>query len=163
VSAYRPEDWTDLFVACAGASAALAGLVFVAVSINIQRILGYPGLPDRAMATLLLLLGVVVVSILGLVPGLGREDLGVLMLVDSVGFLAAIAVMMVRGAPMERPLVEQALRMLMVALGTVPMVVGAVTLLAGSGGGLYWTLAGIVGALLGGVLNAWVLLVEILR
>ena len=37
--AYDPSEWTDLFVATAGASAALAGLVFVAVSINLERIL----------------------------------------------------------------------------------------------------------------------------
>jgi hypothetical protein len=40
VAAYEPSDWSDLFVASAGASAALAGLVFVAVSINIEFIAG---------------------------------------------------------------------------------------------------------------------------
>lgn len=34
MDAYDATAWTDLFVAAAGASAALAGLVFVAVSIN---------------------------------------------------------------------------------------------------------------------------------
>ena len=37
------------------------------------------------------------------------------------------------------------------------------TLLAEAGGGLYWTLAGIVLATVAAVANAWVLLVEILR
>jgi hypothetical protein len=41
--AYDPTEWSDLFVANAGASAALAGLVFVAVSINIERILKFDG------------------------------------------------------------------------------------------------------------------------
>ena len=40
VTAYDPSEWSELFVATAGASAALAGLVFVAVSINIERIIG---------------------------------------------------------------------------------------------------------------------------
>jgi hypothetical protein len=48
VTAYDPELWHDLFVAVAGAAAALAGLVFVAVSINVERILQYKGLPERA-------------------------------------------------------------------------------------------------------------------
>ena len=56
LAAYDPEAWSDLFVAAAGASAALAGLVFVAVSINIERILQYEGLPERALQTVLLLL-----------------------------------------------------------------------------------------------------------
>ena len=57
-AAYDPEQWHDLFVAVAGASAALLGLLFVAVSINLERILSYKGLPERALETLLLLLGV---------------------------------------------------------------------------------------------------------
>jgi hypothetical protein len=42
---YQPERWHDLFVATAGAAAALAGLIFVAVSINLEQILKYPALP----------------------------------------------------------------------------------------------------------------------
>ena len=41
--------------------------------------------------------------------------------------------------------------------------VGAISLIAESGGGLYWSVAGIVGAIISSVANAWVLLVEILR
>jgi hypothetical protein len=52
---------------------------------------------------------------------------------------------------------------LLVVLGTVPVVLGAVSRFAEAGGGLYWVAAGIVLATTGGVANAWVLLVEILR
>ena len=45
----------------------------------------------------------------------------------------------------------------------IPLLVGAISLIAESGGGLYWIVAGIVGAIIGSVANAWVLLVEILR
>jgi len=43
VTAYDAPEWTVLFVGTAGASAALAGLVFVAVSINVDRILKLEG------------------------------------------------------------------------------------------------------------------------
>ena len=50
MAAYDVEPWSELFVATAGAGAALAGLVFVAVSINIDRILKLPGMPDAGSA-----------------------------------------------------------------------------------------------------------------
>ena len=68
MTAYDASEWSDLFVASAGAGAALAGLVFVAVSINIDRILAGEGLPERALATVLTLLMAVCVSIVGLIP-----------------------------------------------------------------------------------------------
>jgi hypothetical protein len=50
-------------------SAALAGLIFVGVSINLTRILALPRLPNRAFQALMLLLTVLVVSSLLLVSG----------------------------------------------------------------------------------------------
>ena len=52
---------------------------------------------------------------------------------------------------------------MLAALGTLPYVVGGLLLIADADGGLYWVIAGVVGAIVGAVLNAWVLLVEILR
>jgi len=45
------------------------------------------------------------------------------------------------------------------ASAALALVIGGASILAGAGGGLYW----IVGALAGASINAWVLLVEILR
>ena len=45
----------------------------------------------------------------------------------------------------------------------MPFLIGAVSILAEPGGGLYWLVAGIVLAIAASVANAWVLLVEILR
>src|SRR5436190_22489479 len=86
LTAYDPSEWTDLFVATAGASAALAGLVFVAVSINVDRILKFEGLPDRALETVLMLLSVVLVSIVGLIPGQSTAALGAEVLALGLGF-----------------------------------------------------------------------------
>jgi len=46
---------------------------------------------------------------------------------------------------------------------TLPVVVAGVSLLVGAGGGLYWLVPGVVFSLVVAVVNAWVLLVEVVR
>ena len=41
------EAWVNFFVAQCGASAALLGLIFVSVSLNLTKILSHPLLPGR--------------------------------------------------------------------------------------------------------------------
>ncbi len=164
MAAYDAGQWTDLFVAAAGAGAALAGLVFVAVSINIERILQFKGLPERALETVLTLLGVVIVAIIGLIPGQSSVALGAELLIASLPLTILIARLSRasiddENEPRQWLIVRIAIR----GAATLPFVIGAVSLLLEAGGGLYWIVAGIVFAIGGGVANAWVLLVEILR
>jgi modulator of FtsH protease len=163
--AYDPSEWTDLFVATAGASAALAGLVFVAVSINLERILSFRGLPERALETLLFLVSVLLISVVALIPGQDHVALGVELLVISLAIDAIVmrqpTIQVEEGEAMRRS--WRVSRWTLRLIATVPFLIGAVSLIAASGGGLYWLVAGIVLAVAAGVSNAWVLLVEILR
>src|ERR1700723_1179257 len=146
-TAYSVGDWTDLFVASAGASAALTGLLFVAVSVNIEDILKNPGLPARALQTLLLLLSAVVVSLLGLIPGQGTTALGIELLALGLGFGIWVFVLAARSIPEVREYIHPVFHVAIVAPGTVPFVLGGASVLAQTGGGLYWIVGGIVGAL----------------
>jgi hypothetical protein len=165
VTAYDAAQWTDFFVATAGASAALAGLLFVAVSINLDRIIGEAGLPDRALETLLLLLSVVLISIVGLIPGQSSGALGTELLFVSLAVAIVILRLPTLGMasgftpPRSWLWTRWGLRL----VGTVPFVIGGFSVLLEAGGGLYWIAAGVVFAIVGAVANAWVLLVEILR
>jgi hypothetical protein len=164
LAAYNAAEWHELFVATAGASAALAGLVFVAVSINIERILKFEELPARAQMTVLLLLAVLLVSIIGLIPGQSRAALGGELLGEGLVLGTLIAVLAKRSfSKRPEPRSVSIIRYLVIAAGTVPFIIGGASVLAETGGGLYWTVGGIVFAIVGGVMNAWVLLVEILR
>src|SRR5215210_3084035 len=100
MAAYSASEWADFFVAGAGASAALTGLVFVAVSINVDRILGPQGLPERALATVMLLLSVVLVSLIGLIPGQSRADLAGELL--GLGLVIAVAILRLTSRSMAR-------------------------------------------------------------
>jgi modulator of FtsH protease len=165
VFAYDPSEWTDLFVATAGASAALAGLVFVAVSINLERILAFRGLPERSLETLLFLVSVLLISVVALVPGQGHVALGLELLAVTLAIDAIVlrqpAIQVEEGEAMRRS--WRVYRWVLRAVAIVPFLVGAVSILAEQGGGLYWLFAGIVLAIAASVANAWVLLVEILR
>ena len=65
----NPAHWTSFAVALAGVAAVLAGLVFVALSVNLERILRVAGLPGRAGETVIVLIGAVVQCAFLLIPG----------------------------------------------------------------------------------------------
>jgi len=157
------EAWSDLFVAAAGASAALAGLVFVAISINIENIIGYKGLPELSIVTIMLLVGVLIVSLFGLIPEQTHHALGLELLVQSLLWSALLLRFAVRSLPETHRREKMVSRFGLPAFGTVPYVVGAVLLTTGSDSGLYWVFAGLVGAVGAAMINAWVLMVEIRR
>ena len=156
-------EWSDLFVASAGASAALAGLLFVAVSINVDRIVGGEGLPELAAMALLLLVGVLVVSLFCLIPGQEAKVLGIELLVQSIFWTAAIFWCARLSFPSDRAGYQYVSRVVLPVFGTVPYLIGSVLLVAGVGDGMYWILAGMIGAILSAIMNAWILLIEVVR
>lgn len=159
---YDATEWHELFIASAGAAAALAGLVFVAVSINIERILALHGVPERALQTILLLVAVVVISIVGLVPQ-SSQLLGIEVLVVATLLCLAIGIPTRAAFDTGGNRKYLASRLVVVLPGSAFYLVGAVSLLAVTGGGLAWLVLGIISGIVGAVGNAWVLLVEILR
>jgi len=162
-TAYSARDWTALFAASGGASAALTGLLFVAVSVNIERILEVAGLPERALQTLLMLLSAVIISLLVLIPGQSPAALGVELLVAAVASGVALGRLLVTSEPALRQYSPTGVQVAIVLPGTLLFVIGALSLLTGTGGGLYWIVGGIIASIVGASANAWVLLVEILR
>jgi modulator of FtsH protease len=108
---------------------------------------------------------VLIVSIVGLIPGQDHVALGIellavtLVLVVVLGRLPTIEATSSGTETRSWVLTRWAVRL----AGAVLLLVGAASVLAAGGGGLYWIVAGIVFSVVGAVVNAWVLLVEILR
>ena len=160
---YDPELWHELFIMSGGAAAALAGLIFVAVSLNHEDILNVPSLAPLAAQTLTVLVGIVVLCALGLTPGQPRVVLGAELV--AVG-LAVCAVVIATTLRIRRHLQNRwwiVSHLLLGTVATVPLLVAGLSLLVGVGGGLYWALAEIVAGFLVAAYYAWVLLIEIRR
>ncbi len=159
------EKWAGFFTAELGASAALAGLVIVAISINIARILAEPTLPGRAAETLVAPTGVLVACSCALVPGQPGWLFGAqIALTGAVMFTApaSILVRLLRSkAKISRGYIVG--RSVLATFSCAPFVVSGILLWAGAPQALYWMVPGVVVSLVATVLNAWVLLVEILR
>ena len=159
------EGWKDFYVAVASATSALAGLVFVALSINLEKILAIPGLPARGAETVILLAGALIVALVTLIPGQSSLMLGVeLGAVGLVAWGAPFALQIAAGR--RRTYVKRwhfTLRAVLHQAATLPILVGGALMVVVETSAPYWLALGVVLSLCLGLLNAWVLLVEILR
>jgi modulator of FtsH protease len=167
---YDPARWSEFALAHLGASAALLGLVFVALSINLRAIVGSTTLVNRANETVIILASVLVSATVVLIPAQDRDVVSVELFVIAIATFS-IAWRLQRGALADDPGNEgrgpsraqfEVRRAL--SLGTaVLLTVAAITLSLEIGGGLYWWPVAIVAAYVSALANAWVLLIEILR
>jgi hypothetical protein len=158
-------DWNDFFLAQAGAFAALTGLVFVALSINLKEILEQPGLPGRAGEAVVVLVLPVLIGLLGLIPHQDERTLGAELLVVALAAWATVTTILfsARHSMRQRPNGEVATRIVLVQTATLLVVTAAAFLITGTTSGLYWQAAGTGVCLMVGMTDAWVLLIEILR
>jgi hypothetical protein len=161
---YDPSQWHDLLMAVAGASAALAGLLFVAISINLRQILDAAALPPRAASVLGALFLALIVSILALAPGQSSTVLGAELLVCAVPTWIATTYAYARsGRDEHQNRWQHRIDLTLAQLAVVPFVVAAVSLVVGAGGGLYWLLPAFIFVFITTATKGWVLLVEIKR
>ena len=62
MTGYHVSEWSDFALAQLGASAALLGLVFVGLSINLRDVIGSTSLVNRAAEAVIALAGVLVAA-----------------------------------------------------------------------------------------------------
>lgn len=158
------DAWQVFFVAQISASAALLGLLFVGVSLNLEKILAAPSLTRRALLALLLLLAVFVVGSAALIPGApaalkAAAALGAGLSLAWLGWSAS------RDA-WRHPATSRTNILFGLALtqaAALPYVVAAGLLLSGVPGALGCVAAAMIASTVKAVADAWVLLVEINR
>lgn len=168
--AYRISGWENFALAHIGASAALLGLVFVGISINLRDIVGSGPLVHRAAEAVILLGSVLATATVVMIPGQRRDLLSTELIV--VGGLLFVIVLYVQRDAMTHvaepgkpgpPRGSLAIRRAFGLGAAVLIVLAGITLGAEVGGGLYWWPVAVLAAYLGALTNAWTLLIEILR
>jgi modulator of FtsH protease len=159
------QAWFGFFQTSAEVSATLLGLLVVAISINLLRILDIPHLPDRAGAAMIPLAGVLVLSMLAQVPGQSVQTFGAETLAAGLTMGAMQARGLIRSLPHYRGAPSRWLwsRIFLTQGQGVPALVAAVLMILGRPEGLYCTVPAVIFALVAAEANAWVLLVEVLR
>ncbi len=157
--------WSDFFVAQLGASAALAGLLFVGLSVNLAKIVALPSLPSRAARALILLVGILMVSSLFLVPGQSVAALGAELLLPG----AAIWVLVTLSSAASLRVTErQYLPIHAVEFGFVELagalyVAAGLSLLTSHAVGIYLIVPAVLLSFVTAITDSWVLLVEVNR
>jgi hypothetical protein len=160
------ESWDSFFVAETAAAAALLGLMFVAISINLKQVIESAGLADRALGALLLLLAILIAGLLLAMPDQPVAMLGVEAAATAIvtGFIATL--LGVRGLrKAERQFRGNFVQNLVTNLAVLlPIFAGGLLMLLGGGeAGFYLVGAGMCLTIIKAVSEGWIFLVEINR
>lgn len=158
-------SWDAFLAAEVGASAALAGLIFVGVSINMNKIISYPRLVGRALQAMTVLVAALVVSSLYLVPGQSDQLYGAEVLATGVvawALNSRVDVKSVRTID-RRYRRANVFNVALSQAAAIPYVVAGGVSIAFGDAGLYWLVPAIMLSLVKAIADAWVLLVEVNR
>jgi modulator of FtsH protease len=167
IDAYRPDIWHDFFVVTGSAAAALAGLVFVAVTLHLRAIAGHIGHRHRARTILASLGQILIASLIVLIPTLDHVGAGVALVIVTGWLLYATLKSTVQIAPVLRrwrgdPIARTiAIR---TTIGDLSMVMGfggAIGVVAGYGPGLSFVGADMVVRFGLAIAGAWLLIVAV--
>lgn len=165
MNALLPEGWSDFGVAAAGASAALAGLTIVTISVNVRQILASPALVPRSALTIAGFVVALLASLALLLPQ-SPVAAGIEVLVVTAG-AACVEARAARADVRQQPTPPFAYSFAhaaLAALWILPFAVAGVLLLTtATVPGLFVLAFGIGAAVVASIVNTWVLLIEILR
>jgi len=159
------SDWQTFLGLQAGAAATLTGLVFVAVSINITKILTIPGLPGRAAESMLQFLQVFFMASVMLIPrqSLAAQGYEAGAIAACTWLAQVFSQMRYARSQSGHPRRWLLGRTVATQMASIPLFAGSIALLCGNPDGLYVMVPGFLLSFIAGVSGAWVLLVEILR
>ena len=162
VDFFRPEQWHDFFIMVGGGAAALAGLVFVAISLNLEGIFNDATHKYRAIGTLSGFTAAFVICSLALMGSQNYQAVGIEWLIISAiatgihvnGYLKAVKI--------GKSSVGLQQNRLLFGTGLyIAEIIGAIMLTLGNVAGLYVAAVSLVGLLAFMISGAWLLLMSV--
>lgn len=161
--AYHADGWQAFFGAVAAASAALAGLLFIALSLNVRAMAKDATFLARAREAFGGFLCLLVLALVTLIPGQGRRVLGAELVAFAlivVGFSVALQGSTVRRLSREHR-GRWVLRLLPLNLATAAILVAGGSLVIGRYGGLFWLMPTVIVYFVWAFFTVWSLIVQI--
>ncbi|MFG6504483.1 hypothetical protein [Microbacterium sp. P05] len=158
------QGWSEFNVAMVGATAALAGLVIVASSVNIAVIVKAATVTSRLAAAIATLVLAIIVGGLQLVPDISATWFGAVVLAASAG-AAAFAIHAAR-VILRDPDPADRLRLLKGTVGFLPVAAYAaagIVVFSEPAAAFALAAAGCLLAIVSAIVTSWVALVEVLR
>ena len=159
------SGWENFFLGELGASAALAGLIFVGLSINLQKIMETLHLPNRVLEALVVLVAVLFLASLMLIPNQSFLAIGIeVLLVGLCEWIIMVFLQIdsLRKMPAEFRLAFARI-ILTCQMATLSLIIAGVIFLTGGAEGFYWIVAAVLLCFLATFVDIWVLVVEINR
>ena len=153
--------WSDFGVAMAGATAALAGLLIVAISVNLEIIVASKVLPARAGAAIGALVLACIAACLILIPETPLWLYGIEVLVGAAMTMVLAGLAVARLHQDEHG--SRAMKGLLSIAPPLVFAIGGILLVAGAPGGMRAVAAACVVSIVAAVVVAWITLIEVRR
>ena len=160
---YDPLAWHDFFVMLGGAAAALTGLVFVALSLHLDRVAADPIHRFRAGVSVAGLSSVVVLSGAFLVRTKSHQAVGIEVIAISAFFVWLNATADRNRAPLIPGQPRPPTRLLYGLTTTAVYTIAGLALFFGSGSGFLILAAAMGNSMVASIKTAWDLMIQLRR
>jgi hypothetical protein len=159
--AYVPAAWGGFSETVAAVAGALTGLLFVALSVKGTALSASRALRSRAAQTLVLFLTSVMIAIVLVAPQPAAAVGSELLALAAVAGVALFILDRRAGQASEPGVTRFVQRYSPNTITAILVGIAGATLIARSGGGLYWLIPAVTASLIGGAINAWLFLVRL--